>query len=287
MGSLPFGDIFLTIFNIFLAPFDGALDGPLRFFLEYVYGNGMMANATDILAMSPKHDMALAWGIIVTIYRNTIVPVGHTLLALYFVIEILDKTSQDSFNTELFIKLFIKLLIGSYLITNGLEILSNFLEFGTALLYDVTAAANLGAGDGGVQQVILDKYLNQKIMHQIGSLLELVIPFVVAYGVGIVITMQCYGRLIEILARTMLAPIAMADIFSEGTKGGGFRYLRKYIAVVLQGAVIIAILVGSNAISTQISEGDTINIIALIAVKLTTVTLVGKSSGIANDLVGV
>lgn len=287
----------MNTLSVLLNFFVGTFDNPLEKMIAIIYGEDSFAQAVNILLMSPETTLGGAWSTIKDIYQTVVLPIGYTLLILHFLLELMDKTTHDNFNVEHFLRMFIKLLIGNYLMTNGLSILESLMSFGTALVKDVSNISSLVTSGSAELETLRGKYLDKNILQQFGFLLELMIPFIVAIVVKVSIWMQCYSRLIEILVRAMLAPIAMADVYSEGIRGGGFRYLRKYIAVLLQGAIIIGILVCASALATEFalppdpdaSEATATipNFLTQTAIQLTTLTLVGKSQNIANDLVGV
>jgi hypothetical protein len=82
----------------------------------------------------------------------------------------------------------------------------------------------------------------------------------------------------------------MSDLFMEGTKGSGFRYFKKFLAVALQGAVIIGIVFVFQNVNAAliVNEGDILDVaLGRVVISLTTVTLLLKSQTIANDIVGV
>ena len=110
------------------------------------------------------------------------------------------------------------------------------------------------------------------------------------FGCTAVTRFVIWGRLIEIGVRGAFAPVGMADLFSEGTKGSGYRYFKKFVALALQGAVIIGIMMAYSTIQFALAKnegGGLDDAMGQIVTSLTVVTLIMKSQTIANDLVGV
>lgn len=116
-----------------------------------------------------------------------------------------------------------------------------------------------------------------------------------AVGVGLVsagmylITMSLYivgfSRLIEIVIRQTLLPIPLALMADDGWKGTGGRYLKKFLALVIQGGLIILICnIGKESMISAIREH---HYVITIGIGTALSTLVFKSITFINDALGV
>ena len=136
--------------------------------------------------------------------------------------------------------------------------------------------------------------------------IQLIVPYLITWFPTILVKVACYARSIEIIVRTMLAPIGMADIYSEGTRGPGFRYLRKFLAVNLQAVVILGILYAATILNTALlasglglPPGETISTWKQVSSQIgpiigrnaiigfTLISMITQSKPIANDICGV
>ena len=102
----------------------------------------------------------------------------------------------------------------------------------------------------------------------------------------------CYTRLIEIYIRAAFAPIAFSDFFHNGFQGGGWRFLKSFLAVCLQGAVILCIGAIFGALMPVIFNlgGDTTFFSAMgryFAILAAAVMLMFKSLSLTKEFVGV
>jgi hypothetical protein len=91
----------------------------------------------------------------------------------------------------------------------------------------------------------------------------------------------------------------MPDIFSDGTRGNGFRYLKKFAAVALQGAIILAIVLTMSWLNEKMiltaSNIETITklddipfslMFSSLTTSWVTVMLIQKSKDWAMDIIG-
>lgn len=182
------------------------------------------------------------WGLISSTFNNVILPVGYTLLCLYFLLELLERTTHEHFNLEQFMRLLIKLLIGKLMMDNCMALLDGLTSFANIL--------SSGISKNVVETSLVNaeglKTHNLKFWEEAMVWLRLVIPYTAMIIANLLAKITIYSRAIELIVRTLMAPIGMADIFAEGMRGAGFRYLKKFLAVNLQGAIILVIVMAMN-----------------------------------------
>lgn len=82
-----------------------------------------------------------------------------------------------------------------------------------------------------------------------GLTIAILLPGLGAILIKLVASAVCFFRLIEFYLQTCMAPIALADFFTEGTHGNGWRFVKNYIALALQMGIILLAIVAFNAIS--------------------------------------
>jgi len=125
-------------------------------------------------------------------------------------------------------------------------------------------------------------------------ILYLIIPWVCAWVMRIIVLIICYTRVVEIYARATFAPIALSDFFHHGFQGAGWRFLKSFLAVCLQGAMILVISMIYTALFTgiqkEITESELSFLAAmgsLIAFMAATCMLMLKSLSLTKEMMGV
>ena len=220
------------------------------------------------------------------VYTDIVSPVGEALIVLFFLIELIDKTTKDNFSVEHFFKLMLKVVIAKFLIENGWDILTGCINVGSNLAGAITSDPK-GLTS---KSKVLDQYAKEiqetNTIGNLGMIIQWFLPWVFAWISKMICIVICGGRMIELGVRAVTAPISMADIFQDGTHSGGFRYLRKFLGVCLQAAVIMIVIQVSGIIQGLIIGKDTVTMFKAVVVGLSTCMLVVRSQQFASDLVG-
>ena len=220
------------------------------------------------------------------VYTDIVSPVGEALIVLFFLIELIDKTTKDNFSVEHFFKLMLKVVIAKFLIENGWDILTGCINVGSNLAGAITTDPK-GLTS---KPKVLDQYAKEiqetNTIGNLGMIIQWFLPWVFAWISKMICIVICWGRMIELGVRAVTAPISMADIFQDGTHSGGFRYLRKFLGVCLQAAVIMIVIQVSGIIQGLIIGKDTVTMFKAVVVGLSTCMLVVRSQQFASDLVG-
>lgn len=220
------------------------------------------------------------------VYTDIVSPVGEALIVLFFLIELIDKTTKDNFSVEHFFKLMLKVVIAKFLIENGWDILTGCINVGSNLAGAITSDPK-GLTS---KSKVLDQYAKEiqetNTIGNLGMIIQWFLPWVFAWISKMICIVICWGRMIELGVRAVTAPISMADIFQDGTHSGGFRYLRKFLGVCLQAAVIMIVIQVSGIIQSLIIGKDTVTMFKAVVVGLSTCMLVVRSQQFASDLVG-
>lgn len=265
----------------------------IRESLEEIVGDGFLSDIKTYVLESTGGTFQGVWETATTIY-NAVAPIGLILLVVYFLIDLMEGVTAEQINIEMLIKKFIKLVVGEILISNGMTLIQGFVDFGNGLAnlvsytyasfssQDIIDTMMAGMSDYGFFEAIMFRA-------------QLLIPSAAAWVIGIVVKVVCFSRVLELAARAMLSPIAVADIFSGGTRSSGFRYMKKILALCIQGVVLLAIAIGVSSIEagvlgsmspTSVSDGWGF-ILTTLAVNFTAISMMFKSLSIANDVAGV
>ena len=113
---------------------------------------------------------------------------------------------------------------------------------------------------------------------------DLFFPYIMLSAAKMAISVVCWMRILDIVIRTVFAPIGMADFMYEGMSGHGFIYLKKMIASALQAAVIIAATRGYAILANMVGAGS--GWFTMIIRAYTLIMITFKTQSLANDVIG-
>lgn len=236
--------------------------GLLQKWVEYIFGNGMLGMAKNILDINPSTgSFSTVWKVFAGLYENVCVPLGMGIVLIYFLANLMERSmQQQQMDVEHVIKMLLKLVVGLYFIEHGLELMTSIYSMGLSFLNEIVGKKSVGeytAGDTIAHEAW--KSLSgeewegkwsfiQNISKGLPLLLQLMLPYILSWLIQLVVCAVCFFRLIEFYIITCMAPIALSDFFTEGLHGNGWRFLKNYMAIALQMGVILLAIVAFNGI---------------------------------------
>ena len=236
--------------------------------------------------------------------QDALAGVAIAICVAFFIISMLELAMSERMTIELWVKYWAKLVVGVAAVYFCGEITGKIYEFGIALgelvavsagsSADMTATMeNVGtwyatAGEGGLNWLMA--FVEYHLMMAPIKLILLVLKGVI-YVVG-------FSRVIELGVRTAFMPIGMALLSDDGWKGAGGHYIKKYISICAQCAVMVmigniaswlitqALAIGTAAVAGNgpASIGGTVVVAACACVAC--IMALFKSIQITNDVFG-
>lgn len=255
--------------------------------------------------------------------------IAGSLMTIYLFMDLLDKASKDMVTLEKLITTFIKwfvamviliylqdLLVAMFKVAMGMySMLANSSVKSTQQMgiqyfpgvnpdpskwpaYNVVKESFEGAGYKNSASAVA-----KKISVFIGAL----IPMAAMYIGKIAAFLMAAGNAVIVVVRTIFAPVGIVQMFDEGQRSAGVRYLKKFFSEALTFAVILGILFAAsklqsalmlNILSGKPFEGkltvdnmDSVlgikHCVPIIVIQLAATGGIFKANQIANDIVGV
>lgn len=200
------------------------------------------------------------WGVIVNI-NSALVGIGYGLLVLFFAMGVFQSAAsfRELQRPEFALRHFIRFVLAKVAVGYGMEIMTAIF----AICGSVVSAA-MGSIGGAVTEsaalpaeivaAVEDVSILQSIplwmVSFLGSLFITVMSFILILTV--------YGRFFKLYLYSALAPLPFASFAGEGTSAMGKAFVKSYIGVCLEGAVIVlACLIYSAFLSSSAPSVDT------------------------------
>lgn len=262
---------------------------------EDIFGNDAFSAMENVLGLSPSAEFSAAWSAVETIYNNVMVPIALSLMIIWFCTKFMEKATAEQVTFQQLFLLFVKLLIAKILIDNGLRIFGMMWSLGISLTNEIGDAFSAGAAGKDLVAEMWYNYTGKKVgvslglWKCIGVAFELLLPWLISYVITGICYYIAYTRLIEMFVRVCAAPIALSDFMSEGLNGAGWKYLKNFLAVCLQGLIIICVarlhgFIIAGALGSVTS--GFMSIVVTLAVSFATVGLMMKSLTLSKELLG-
>ena len=204
--------------------------------------NDKMTEIWSLVTTSPQSFKGGGIWSIITSINGGLQAIGYALLILFFAMSIFKSTAsfRDFQRPEYALKHFIRFLAAKVAITYALDIMTTIYTICGGVVDSI--AGSLG-GIGGaavtlpstVETAIEDAGFWASIplwlVTILGSLFITVMSFIMI--------MSVYGRFFKLFMYTALAPIPLSSFAGEGTSQVGKSFIKSYIGVCLEGAVVI------------------------------------------------
>jgi len=204
--------------------------------------NEKLSEIWRLLTQSPTEFKGGAvWNVMVNI-NGALKAVGYALLVLFFLVGII--RHYNSFSEvkrpEQAIKLFFRFVIAKAVVTYGLDLMLAVFK----IMQGVISKAISASGIGGDTNMVLPSSIINAIeecsfwesiplwaVTIIGSLVVTVLSFIMILTV--------YGRFFKLYMYAAIAPIPLSSFAGEGTSNIGKSFLKSFVAVGLEGAIIV------------------------------------------------
>ncbi len=235
---------------------------------------------------------------VVLINETVRVTVGYPVLAIFFLIELLNKLiSFDNMNYKIIIKTMLKFAIAKIVLDNTLQITEWIFAISSELAIAITSAVSTDFATvdkdvtlATIEQMVKDTniFVKYYLMIAVGFMAFLM------FLTNMLIKLVVFGRIIILFIYTALAPIPLATFSSEQFSQTGKRFLQKFVGVCFRSsAMIIVLIIYQKLIGNQVvmsfvkNPGDFIlQGLSYIIITIALGILLFKTSGITNDLVG-
>lgn len=181
------------------------------------------------------------WNTVVDIHGG-MQAIGYGLLVLFFAISIFKSTVsfREFQRPEYVLKHFLYFVMAKLAITYGMDVMTGIFTVCGSVI--ATAASSIGGLTAGavtlpieiaeaVQEVGFWASIPLWLITLLGSLFITVLSFVMILTV--------YGRFFKIYMYAALSPIALASFAGETTSSFGKSFLKSYVGVCMEGAVIV------------------------------------------------
>ena len=198
--------------------------------------------------------------------NSVIIPIAGMIITFVMCYELIsmltEKNNMHDIDTWMFFKYVFKMMIAVYLLSNTFNITMAVFDLGQHV---VNSAAGVISHDTAIDTTqLLTSIETAMVNMELGELVVLALEtLLVSFGMkimSIVITIACYGRMIEIYLYTSVAPIPFATLTNREWGQIGSNYLRGLFALAFQAFLmmvcvgIYGVLVASIRISTNLHE---------------------------------
>ncbi len=215
--------------------------------------NEKLAELGTLVTMSPDAFKGGAvWAVMQNIHGG-LLAVGYGLLILFFAMSLFKNTANfhELKRPEAAIGYLVRFVAAKAAVTYGMEIMLKLFEVCNGIVLQAAA------GMGGISQAMV--FLPVEIetaIRSVGFLASIPLWLVTILGsllitvLSFMLILTVYGRFFHIYMYTALAPVPLAAFAGERTQSVGISFLKRYLGVCMEGAVIVLACVTAPSVTT-------------------------------------
>lgn len=204
--------------------------------------NEKLTELWTLLTMQPDQFKGGAvWAVMQNIH-DALLAVGYGLLILFFAISLFKNTANfhELKRPEAAVGYLLRFVAAKAAVGYGMEIMLKIFEICNGIVIQASA------GIGGTAQMMIalpDEIKTQ--IENVGFLASIPLWLVTILGslfitvLSFVMILTVYARFFKIYFYTALAPVPLASFAGESTQSIGMSFLKSYIGVCMEGAVIV------------------------------------------------
>ena len=228
--------------------------------------NGKLTELWGLVTTSPQTFKGGAvWGVMQSLH-NAMIGIGYALIVLFFAISLFKNTANfhELKRPEAAVHYLIRFVAAKTLVGYGMDIMLNIFSVCNGIVSD------MAAGMGGISQAMVALPGEvQSAIENVGFLASIPLWLVTILGslfitvLSFVMILTVYGRFFRLYMYTALAPLPLASFAGESTQSVGISFIKSYVGVCLEGAVIVlACVIYAAFVSTPTVSGGEASLIA-------------------------
>ena len=222
--------------------------------------NGKLSEIWALLTQTPQSFKGGDIWTMITGIHNAMVGIGYGLLVLFFAMGVFQSAAsfRDFQRPEFALRHFIRFVLAKVAVGSCMEIMTAIFSVCGGVVATVmsgmggsvsTAATLPGEIVTAIEGLGLLESIPLWLVALLGSLFITVMSFILLLTV--------YGRFFRLYMFTALAPLPLASFAGEGTAASRKAFLKNYIGVCMEGAVIVlACLIYSAFLSSSTPAAD-------------------------------
>ena len=213
-----------------------------------------LAEIWQLLTQSPEDFKGGGvWTVMLNVH-SAMTAIGLGLLVLFFAIGIFRSASgfRDFQRPEHLLRHFIYFVLAKLGITYGMDLLVDVFDVCSGIV--ATAAGSIGGLTGAsvaLPQEIADAIGDVGFFASIPLWLVTLLGSLFITVLAFIMILTVYGRFFKIYMYAALSPVALASFAGEGTSHFGKAFLRSYVGVCMEGAVIVLACIIFSAFSSS------------------------------------
>lgn len=286
------------------------MGGTIYDWLTIIFGNGLTGELQTWMTNVLNAAQDILSGDLVTIIMNTFGAIACCLLIIYFFQDLMNQASKDMFSFEKLVVMFIRMFIAFCILLYSKEIIELAIQWADAFVKICKGIGDSMTGtvssfSPAAKSAYEDEYSGLiGGFHAIGVIGALLVPYVISFFAELMGKFIMVSTTIMFIVRLVFTPMAIVQVFEEGSRSAGIRYIKNLLAEGMSLGIILLIISVANAFSAalvnsilpsglSLEPGDSLKasltfstFIPIVIPKLVIVGGMASASKIAHEVMG-
>ena len=181
------------------------------------------------------------WDVIVSI-NGALKAIGYALLVIFFAMAVFGGTMsfKEFKNWQTSFRYFIRFVCAKTAVTFGMDIMIAVFSICSGVVNRVASSmGSISAANVTLPGEIQTTIENLGFFESIPLWLVTLLGTLIVTVLSIFLIMSVYGRFFRLYGYTAIAPLPLATFAGEGTSATGKAFLKSYIGVCMEGAIVV------------------------------------------------
>lgn len=211
---------------------------------------------------------------------TTIKTLAICITMLLYFMDLFGKVTEKNFSIEQFFKATLRCVTTYIFISNSIEIVGYLMDAGSSLSSSIASYGGYNFFTTNHKVMFINSFNSFSIAEILSYIMNCLIPWLLSMIGSVVIQIVLISRVLEIVVLTVFAPLAIADIYREGTSSSGVQYMKRMLALGLQVAVILVINAATQAIILEVIGAQMQQMYNLTDAEMEYITSSGSGHGL-------
>lgn len=204
--------------------------------------NDKLAEIWSLVTTTPQDFRGGGVWTAITSINNALVGVGYGLLVLFFAMAVFQSASsfRDFQRPEFALRHLVRFIAAKVAVGSAMELMTTIFSICGGIVQSVMGSVGGMAGASvTMPQEIIDAIEDVGFLASIPLWLVSLLGSLFITVMSFILILTVYGRFFRLYFYTALAPLPLASFAGEGTSFAGKAFLKSYIGVCMEGAIIV------------------------------------------------
>jgi len=204
--------------------------------------NDKLSEIWQLITQSPQDFKGGAIWTVISDIHGALQAIGYALLVLFFVVGVMKTCGSfaELKRPEQALKLFVRFALAKAAITYGMELMLAVMSIIQGVIGSILNASGFGQPQESIlPSEIVTAVENVGFFESIPLWAVTLIGSLFVWVLSFVMILSVYGRFFKLYMYAAIAPIPLAAFAGEPSQSVGRSFIRSYMAVCLEGAIIV------------------------------------------------